>query len=200
MPQQNPFGSPEEISIGGFPFVKYGSLLGEEQEWFENQEKSQIDAAIPFLELAAEIAREKGVEGKDALQAVKSFGGDDDFAPLLLGHTDKLRALTESLAFERRLPRNVATMMIQSRISNAWLKEQASNLQQAFPRIQLPENWDGEWSYDLTTKLPEHITNQIVSFAMAERREWAQIEPSEEDEQEDLGKSSKPSTRSRKKA
>lgn len=181
------FGKKRTIDIGGFPCATYGSLLQEEEEWFEAREMQRIDHAIPVLELARTIAKDKGISEEESLTLIQSFS--DPASPnahLLVSYADQMKGLTETMKFEKGFPTAIATLAIQSRVNQSFLEEHAIDLEESFDI-----SFKGQWREEDTRKLPVSLISELALFLIQERNG---VKQESEDEEKSLGESSTTST------
>lgn len=160
------FGKRQIRNIGGFPLSVFGSLLQEEEDWFEEQEFARMDRAIPVLELAVKISKDKDIPAEEAMKLIEGFSnaGGGNIA-LLANYTEDLKTLTEASKIEKRFPTRIATLALQSRVSEEWLESHAADLLESFDIA-----FRGVWMPQDTSKLPVSIINELALFMIGERR------------------------------
>jgi len=179
----NIFGTPEKVTVAGFPFSKLGSLKRKEEAWFQEQERKQLDGMTGLLEIAQQIAQKHGISDAEAFNLVASFGqGSGDHVGFLVEYADKIDGIKSLLSLQQGLPAQATTLLIQSRVPAKWLQSRAEDLKDAFD-IEVVE---AGWMAEHTDMLPVAVIEQINEFAAKERSRWQEVEVDEEEE--DLGK------------
>lgn len=174
------FGKRAIAIIGGFPLCCYGSVLQEEEEWFEAKDREKFDRAISILKLAQKIAKDKELSEEKALELVYSAASEENGA-LLMAYTGELSIVFDAIAAEKRFPVEIATLTIKSRCDLGFLEEHAADLLESFDIA-----FKGEWRIEDTRKLPVKLINELALFMIRERNG----NPPEPEETKSLGESS----------
>ncbi len=170
--KKSTFGNIELYEVGGIPFRKFGSLLQEEAEWFENQSDSQLAPLKKLLEVAKEIAVNEGISDPEAFAIVQNLneGSNQFFAAK---YAEKLETVKQSGYTPSKFNRDAAVMMINSRVPVSFLKENSGAFADSFG-IEFDETY--QFTSDLARKLPTKLIDDICKFASNERLEWEDLE------------------------
>jgi hypothetical protein len=166
------FGQIKYHEVEGIPFRLFGSLLQHETEWFESRSDSRISNIKKVLELAQKIAVNESITEDEALAKVQDMG-NPDHSNLALRYAAELDEINTSGYTEAQFRRDIAVMMINSRVSRQWLVNQLPTFEESFDiTFDDPQK---PWFTDvLAKKLPVKLINAITEFCANEKSEWAE--------------------------
>ena len=186
MSQFNGFGNIEKVNVSGFELRKFGSLRQGELEWFDNQSKKRLSSLVPIYKLAATIASDMVIEEEVALGLIQGIGDNELYQKILLGYSTELFAAKEQTYSETDFQRDVCTMMLQSRLSKSYLRDNAAAINE-FLEIDI-DAVNPQWTTEFTANLPLTLVAEIIEFTTNERTEWVTETVKADEEKVTLGK------------
>ena len=170
MSQLNGFGNIEKVNVSGFELRKFGSLRQGELEWFDNQSKKRLSSLVPIYKLASTIATDLGIEKDVALGLIQGTGDSELYQKVLLVYSTELFAAKEQTYSETDSQRDICTMMLQSRLSKSYLRDNAAAINE-FLEIDM-DAINPQWTSEFTSNLPLNLVAEIIAFTTSERTEW----------------------------
>lgn len=185
------FGAVEYHEIHGIPFKKFYSLLQHETEWFESRSDSRIKSIRDILDLARDIATNEGINEDEALEIVQDLENPDNKS-ILMKYAERLDNIKAHSYTETHFKRDVALMVINSRVPKKFLKENSETFSDVYG-VEFDENY--QFTIDLIKLFPASMINEICEFCTNEKLEWVTpLEATGLQEPETLGESSTDST------
>ena len=181
------FGEVEKVDVSGFQFRKFGSLRQGEIEWFDNQSNKRLESLIPIYKLAEIISKDLEIADDVALGLIQGVGDNDLYQKVLLRYSTELLNVKKQSYTETDFQRDVCTMMLVSRVSKSFLRDNAESINEFF-EIEI-DVANPVWKTEFTNSLPLTLVAEIIEFTTNERTEWV-TDKTKEDEEEvvSLGK------------
>jgi hypothetical protein len=167
------FITPELVTIAGFQLLKLGSLKRKEMAFINKHRKEIVRGYMEVNRIALEISEKYEITEAEALSIVNNFGLDGG-NEALLEYTDRLIPLVELLTTQDAQPGQAVSMLLRSRLSPDWLKDNAENLLSAFG-IKVEET--GIWRDEFIDELTEQAIDSLYKFLIQEQNEWKAPEP-----------------------
>lgn len=172
--------------IEGIPFRRFDSLLQREVEWFESRSDSRIRSIRDILELAKKISKDTGLSEDEALEKVQDLENPEN-KNLLMLYAEQLDEIKANSYTETHFKRDVAVMVLNSRVPKKWLKDNVNLFSEAFD-LEL-DSEEPEFTSEKAELLPTKLINAICEFCTNEKLEWAEPETpvNQEEAPETLG-------------
>lgn len=156
---------PTITEIYPFKLKTYGSLKARELEWFEHQADKRISSVLPIYKLAQKISIDKQISEDEAISIVKNLD-DKQHENILFIYGEDIAEIKANTYTETNFSKDIATMMIRSRVKTSVLSEIAQDL---FDDYDVEFDPEQGWTAENTGELPSEIIDEICKFTVAEK-------------------------------
>jgi hypothetical protein len=177
------FGAPETVVIGGFPFTKEYTLLVGESEWFESQSDKSLGSIKDLLTLAKAISENEAISEDEALGLIQDLDNEEN-KNILIKYSDNLAALKANSYTQENFKRDLAAMMLNSRVDRDFLIEHAEAINKRF-KITL-DTYEPVFTESMIRRFPVKLVDEIAEFTAMERLGWVEDDEDEAPVDEDL--------------
>lgn len=196
------FGAFKPIQVGIFTLTQYNSLLQREMEFFTSIQERNMRAILPIFQLTKQVAEDLKIDTESAFAKVNSFANtktpSTEDTELMLRYLDKIQEIQNSLLNESKLQNEMVSIVLQSRVSSKWLRENADYLLEIFDINVFDSQEDDsdplQWIPEFTSKLPVSVVQAVMRFIESEKSGNIEEDTGEEEEPmaspEALGKQS----------
>ncbi len=156
----------EYHSIGPFRFPIYKDLTPGESKGIEEITRKQSKTTFKSIKLAQQIAKDKEITTKEAIDLMGSIG-DDDKENLALDYAEQLEQLQGD---------NVGAVEQQCEFVTLVMRYRGE--------AKLKKSWDklSDWSMDDTEAMPTKLLEEVFQFILWERDGWPEVGKPEEDQ------------------
>lgn len=166
------FGGFKPVQVGIFTLKQYNSLLQREMEFFTSIQERNMRAVLPIFQLTKQVAEDLNIDTETAFAKVNGFANakapSTEDTELMLRYLDKIQAIQDSLLNESKLQSEMVSIVLESRVTEKWLQENAEYLLEVFD-IDVHESDPIRWRPEFTSKLPVSIIQAVVRFIDSEK-------------------------------